>query len=180
MLAMLAGCAKMNKPEPSAPFDAGATVRGVIAQAAFGGAEGAGVGHQMDAQAAELAHDLPGTTVQRIGEGIAVTFPDGLLFRSGSYRLTPAARDNLRRVAASLQKYSNTRTMIVTHTGSHGDAVDNMNLSIRRALSAASFISGAGVDRGRICAVGRGATEQNRRVEIAIFAGAAPSTASRN
>lgn len=181
MAATLTGCA-MNKTDQSATLGAGSTVRGVITQAGVGGAGGAGVGHQMDMLAMELAHDLNGAMVQRIGEGIAVTFPDGLLFRSGSYRLTPAARDNLRRVAASLQKYSNTRTMIVSHTGSRGGAVSNMNLSIRRALSAASFISGEGVDRARICTVGRGDKEpaQNRRVEIAIFANGAPSSASRN
>src|SRR5262245_37449664 len=68
----------------------GSTVRGVIIGAAVGGTAGALIGHQMDKQAKELAYDLPGATVQRIGEGIVVTFPEGLLFAFDSDRLGPA------------------------------------------------------------------------------------------
>src|ERR1043166_4800101 len=96
----------------------GSTVRGAIIGAAVGGSAGAVIGHQMDKQAEELAYDLPGATVQRIGEGIAVTFPEGLLFGFDSDQLMPAARDNLRTFAASLAKYPNTRTLIVGHTDS--------------------------------------------------------------
>jgi outer membrane protein OmpA-like peptidoglycan-associated protein len=138
----------------------------------------------MDKQAEELAYELPGATVQRVGEGIAVTFPEGLLFGFDSDELTPAARDNLRRFAASLQKYPNTRTLIVGHTDSDGTAAYNMDLSDRRALSAAGFICGEGVERARVSTAGRGEAEpiatnstddgrrQNRRVEIAIYANA--------
>src|SRR5690349_25016952 len=95
MLAALAplatGCA-MNKTAKGAIIGAGAggaagavighatgsTVRGAIIGAAVGGAAGAVIGHQMDKQAQELAYELPGATAQRAGEGITVTFPDGL------------------------------------------------------------------------------------------------------
>src|SRR6185295_2293632 len=83
----------------------GSTVRGAIIGAAVGGAAGAIIGHQMDKQAQELAYDLPGATVSRVGEGIAVTFPEGVLFGYDSDQLQPAARDNMRKFAASLQKY---------------------------------------------------------------------------
>ena len=163
----------------------GSTVRGAIIGAAVGGAAGAVIGHQMDKQAEELAYELPGATVQRIGEGIAVTFPDGLLFGFDSDQLTPAARDHLRGFAASLKKYPHTRTLIVGHTDSDGSAQYNMDLSDRRALAAANFVCGEGVDRVRVTTAGRGETEpiatnaedegrrQNRRVEIAIYATAA-------
>lgn len=170
----------------------GSTVRGAIIGAAVGGAAGAIIGHQMDKQAEELAYELPGATVQRVGEGIAVTFPEGLLFGFDSDQLTPAARDNLRRFAASLKKYPNTRTLIVGHTDSDGSTAYNMDLSNRRALSAAYFIGGEGVDQVRVTTAGRGETEpiatnaedegrrQNRRVEIAIYATAASSGGSGN
>jgi outer membrane protein OmpA-like peptidoglycan-associated protein len=160
----------------------GSTVRGAIIGAAVGGVAGGVIGHQMDKQAEELAYDLPGATVQRVGEGIAVTFPDGLLFAFNSDRLTPTASDNLRKLAASLQKYPNTRTLIVGHTDSQGSDAYNMELSGRRAVSAATFITAEGVDRARTSTAGRGESEpiatndsdagrsQNRRVEIAIFA----------
>lgn len=162
----------------------GSTVRGAIIGAAVGGVGGAVIGHQMDKQAQELAYDLPGATVQRIGEGIAVTFPEGLLFGFDSDQLGSSARDNLRKFAASLKKYPNTRTLIVGHTDSDGSAQYNRDLSDRRALSAASFITGEGIDRLRISTAGRGETEpiatndtddgrrQNRRVEVAIYTNA--------
>jgi len=203
LVSLVAGCA-MNKAEKGAIIGAGAggvagavigkatgsTVRGAIIGAAVGGVAGAVIGHQMDKQAEELAYELPGATVQRVGEGIAVTFPEGLLFGYDSDQVTAAARENLRKFATSLRKYPNTRTLIVGHTDSDGRAEYNMDLSDRRALSAASFIAAEGVDRARISTTGRGEVEpiatnasdagrqQNRRVEIAIYANAAAATSS--
>jgi len=198
LMPLALSCA-MNKAEKGAIIGAGAggaagavigkatgsTVRGAIIGAAVGGAAGAIIGHQMDKQAEELAYDLPGAVVQRVGEGITVTFPDGLLFGFDSDQINTAAQDNLRRFAASLQKYQNTRTLIVGYTDSEGSADYNMDLSNRRALSAANFITGEGVDRSRISTAGRGEGEPiatngsdagrqlNRRVEVAIYADAA-------
>lgn len=194
-LVSLAGGCAMNKAQKGAIIGAGAggvagavvgkvtgsTVRGAIIGAAVGGVAGAVIGHQMDKQAQELAYEIPGATVQRIGEGIAVTFPSGLLFGFDSDQLMPEARDNLRKFAASMSKYPNTRTLIVGHTDSQGGSSYNMALSERRAESAASFIRGEGVGSARASTAGRGETEpiasngsdygrqQNRRVEIAIY-----------
>jgi outer membrane protein OmpA-like peptidoglycan-associated protein len=196
---LAAGCA-LNKAQKGAIIGAGAggaagavigkatgsTVRGAIIGAAVGGTAGALIGHQMDKQAQELAYALPGAIVQRVGEGITVTFPEGLLFGFDSDQLAPAARDNMRRFAASLNNYPNTRTLIVGHTDSRGSGDYNMTLSERRALSTANFLATEGVARARISTVGRGETEpiatnesdegrrQNRRVEVAIYAASAP------
>ena len=198
LMPLALSCA-MNKAEEGAIIGAGAggavggvigkatgsTVRGAIIGAVVGGAAGAVIGHQMDNQAQELAYDLPGAVVQRVGEGITVTFPEGLLFGFNSDQINSAAQSNLRRFAASLQKYPNTRTLIVGHTDSEGSADYNIDLSNRRALSAANFITGEGVDRSRISTAGRGEGEPiatnttdagrqlNRRVEVAIYADAA-------
>lgn len=195
LVTLAAGCA-LNKTEKGAIIGAGAggavgavvgkatgsTVRGAIIGAAVGGVAGAVIGHQMDKQAEELAYELPGATVQRVGEGIAVTFPEGLLFGFDSDLLTASARDNLRTFAASLTKYPNTRTLIVGHTDSRGSTAYNVALSERRAAAAARFISAEGVDPARTSTAGRGEDEpiatndsdagrrQNRRVEIAIYA----------
>src|SRR6476620_7328089 len=126
LVPLAVGCA-MNKDEKGAIIGAGAggaagavighatgsTVRGAIIGAVVGGAAGAVIGHQMDKQAQELAYDLPGAVVQRVGEGITVTFPEGLLFAFNSDQINPAAQVDLRRFAASLQKYPSTRTLIV-------------------------------------------------------------------
>jgi|SRR5579859_2471351 len=160
----------------------GSTVRGAIIGAAVGGVTGALIGHHMDQQAQELAYDIPGATVQRVGEGITVTFPEGTLFPYGSDQLKPEARDNMRRFAASLAKYPDTRAMIVGHTDSRGGTAYNQGLSERRAQETASFIAAEGIDRSRLTTAGRGESEPiatndtdagrqlNRRVEVAIYA----------
>lgn len=197
------GCA-LNKAQKGAIIGAGAggaagavighatgsTVRGAIIGAAVGGVAGAVIGNQMDHQAQELAYDIPGATVQRVGEGIAVTFPEGSLFAYDSDQLLPASRDNMRRFAASLAKYPATRAVIVGHTDSRGTTSYNADLSERRAQMTAAFITGEGIDRARLSTVGRGETEpiapndteagrqQNRRIEVAIYADDAARRAS--
>src|SRR6185369_1524598 len=158
------------------------TAKGAIIGAVLGGAAGAIIGHQMDQQAKELEQNIPGATVERVGEGIQVTFASGLLFDFDSDRVLPAARTNLDNLAASLQKYKDSELMIVGHTDAKGTDSYNQELSERRARSAASYLRSQGVSR-RIQALGRGETEpvatndtddgrqQNRRVEVAIYAG---------
>jgi len=73
----------------------GNTARGAIIGAAVGGAAGALIGRQMDRQAAELEQSIPGAQVERVGEGIQVTFDSGILFDFDSDRMRPEARANL-------------------------------------------------------------------------------------
>jgi outer membrane protein OmpA-like peptidoglycan-associated protein len=192
----LTGCATMNNTERGAAVGAGTggaigavigrqtgnTARGAIIGAVVGGAAGAVIGRRMDNQAAELERNMPGAEVDRIGEGIAVTFASGILFPFDSDRVLPAGQENLRQLARSLQNYPGTEVLIVGHTDSVGSADYNMRLSYRRAESARQFLVGQGVPAARIRVEGRGMTEpvatneteagrqQNRRVEVAIFA----------
>mgnify|MGYP001764942438 CR=1 FL=1 len=59
---------------------AGNTAAGTIIGAAVGGAAGAIIGNYMDRQAAEMERDLEGARIERIGEGIKITFAGGILF----------------------------------------------------------------------------------------------------
>ncbi|MEX2527942.1 MAG: OmpA family protein [Gemmatimonadota bacterium] len=159
----------------------GSTVRGAIIGATLGGAAGMIIGNQMDKHAEELEAALPDAQVQRIGEGIAVTFPDGILFAFDSQDLRPEARANLLKFAQSLAEYPNTTVMVVGHTDSDGASAYNQSLSERRAQAAADFIVANGLTRARVSTVGAGEDEplaanstdagksQNRRVEVAIF-----------
>lgn len=161
---------------------AGSTAKGAIIGAAVGGAAGAVIGQRMDKQAAELETQIPGAEIERVGEGILVTFDSGILFDYDSATVKPAARDNLRNLAASLQKYPGTNVVLVGHTDADGADAYNQTLSERRAAAAAAVLTGQGVPRNRIDATGRGEVEpvasndsasgkaQNRRVEVAIFA----------
>jgi len=162
----------------------GSTTRGVIIGAAVGGTVGAIIGNQMDQQAKELKQSIPGATVARVGEGIAVTFESGLLYDFDSDVIRPEAATNLSNLAASLGKYPNTDLLIVGHTDDKGTTDYNQALSERRATAASRYLGGAGVDAARLRALGRGETEPlgsnaseggrqtNRRVEIAIVANA--------
>ncbi len=196
LVPMALGCASLSNKEKGVIIGAGAggavgavvgnatgsTARGAIIGAVVGGVAGGVIGHQMDQQAQELAYAIPGATVERIGEGIAVTFPEGTLFPYGSDQLMPAARENMRLFAQSLVNYPGTRAMIVGHTDSRGSSSYNADLSERRAQTTASFLTASGVDRARLSTVGRGESEpiagndsdydraQNRRVEVAIYA----------
>jgi len=159
----------------------GNTAAGAIIGAAVGGAAGAIIGHQMDQQAEEL-DDIAGADVQRVGEGIVVTFDSGILFAFDSDALQSNARANLSELAASLQRHPDTNVLVVGHTDATGSDDYNMNLSYRRANSAAAYLRERGVSSGRVEISGRGETEpiatndtetgrqENRRVEIAIFA----------
>ena len=160
----------------------GSTARGAIIGAVIGGAAGAVIGHQMDQQAKEIQQNIPGATVTRIGEGLAVTFASGLLYDFDSDLIKPTAAQNLRTLAQSLTKYPNTDILIVGHTDATGSDTYNQSLSQRRAQSAQLYLVGEGVSNSRLRATGRGETEpiasndtetgqaQNRRVEIAIYA----------
>jgi len=81
---------------------AGSTAKGAIIGAVVGGAAGAIIGSQMDKQAKEMEQNIKGAKVERVGEGIQVTFESGLLYDFGSDVVRPEAKANLRELAASL------------------------------------------------------------------------------
>jgi outer membrane protein OmpA-like peptidoglycan-associated protein len=195
-LAAISACASLSQKEKGAVIGAasgaavgavvgnanGSTAKGAIIGAAVGGAAGAVIGHQMDQQAKEIKQQIPGAVVERVGEGLQVTFESGLLFPYDSDVLTSAAQQNLATLASSLDKYPNTDIIIVGHTDSNGSDSYNMSLSERRAAAAVSYLVSRGVARSRLRGAGRGETEpvasnetdagrqQNRRVEVAIYA----------
>src|SRR5207245_5235541 len=94
----------------------GSTTRGAIIGAVVGGAAGAIIGHQMDQRAKEIQKSVPGATVERVGEGIQVTFPSGLLFDFDSAVIRGAAASNLNELARHLSRYSDTNLLIAGHT----------------------------------------------------------------
>jgi outer membrane protein OmpA-like peptidoglycan-associated protein len=159
----------------------GSTTRGAIIGAVVGGAAGAIIGHQMDQRAKELEQNVPGAVVERVGEGIQITFPSGLLFDFDSYDIRSSAAANLNELARNLSNYGDSNLMIAGHTDAVGSSDYNQTLSEQRAQSASRYLSGQGVSRhiataglGEREPIGSNSTEagrqQNRRVEIAIYA----------
>jgi outer membrane protein OmpA-like peptidoglycan-associated protein len=161
---------------------AGSTAKGAIIGAVVGGVAGTIIGAQMDKQAKEMEQNIKGATIERVGEGIQVTFASGLLYDFDSDVVRPDAKTNLLELAASLTKYPDTELLIIGHTDQLGSIAYNQNLSERRATAAANYLTSQGVSGSRIGTRGLGETEPvatneteagrqaNRRVEVAIFA----------
>lgn len=155
---------------------------GAIIGAAVGGAAGALIGRYMDKQAEELRRELPNATVERVGEGIKITFKSGILFAYDSAELTDASKQSLDEMAETLNKYPDTDLLIQGHTDNTGTDTYNQKLSERRAAAVAGYLRRENVKRSRVKTTGFGeiqpvadnttaeGREQNRRVEVAIMA----------
>jgi outer membrane protein OmpA-like peptidoglycan-associated protein len=192
------GCASMNRTSKGAVIGAtaggvaggvignqtGSTTRGAIIGAVLGGAAGTLIGYKMDQRAKEIRESVPAATVERVGEGIQVTFPSGLLFDFDSAVIRSNAASNLTELAGNLSKYGDSRLLIVGHTDAVGSSEYNQALSERRAEAASRYLAAQGVS-SYIATTGLGEREpiesntteagrdRNRRVEIAIYASAA-------
>jgi outer membrane protein OmpA-like peptidoglycan-associated protein len=161
---------------------AGNTALGAILGAVVGGAAGYGIGRYMDKQAEELKKDLEGAEIERVGEGIKITFREGIQFAVNSDVLSESSKTNLTELAQTLKKYDDTNILIEGHTDITGSREHNMGLSDRRAESVSNYLESIGVASKRITNEGYGpdqplgdnntdyGRQQNRRVEVAIFA----------
>jgi outer membrane protein OmpA-like peptidoglycan-associated protein len=160
----------------------GNTAMGAIIGAAVGGTAGVLIGNHMDKQAEEMENEIEGAKVERIGEGIKLTFDSGILFAYDSYNLQPQAKTNIYKLADILKKYPDSNILIAGHTDSDGSDEYNLTLSEQRAKAVSDYTLMQGISSSRLSIVGLGENEpiesnatdagkkQNRRVEIAIFA----------
>ncbi len=161
---------------------AGNTAAGAIIGAAVGGAAGAYIGNYMDKQADEMEKDIEGARIERIGEGIKITFDSGLMFDVNKAALKPACETNLDNLATILNKYDDTNILLEGHTDASGSEEYNLNLSRTRSQSVANYLAGIQVNETRFTIMGYGESQpiatndssagkaQNRRVEVAIYA----------
>jgi outer membrane protein OmpA-like peptidoglycan-associated protein len=161
---------------------AGNTILGAIIGAAVGGAAGAYIGHYMDKQAAEIEQDLQGASVERVGEGIKITFNSGLLFDVNKATLRDASKAELTKLAQILNKYPDTNILVEGHTDNTGSEEYNLELSRQRAQSVENYLASLNVNPTRFTIMGYGESQpvatndtaegrqQNRRVDLAIMA----------
>ncbi|MFH1313389.1 MAG: OmpA family protein [Candidatus Eisenbacteria bacterium] len=160
----------------------GNTALGAILGAAIGGAAGAYIGDYMDKQAEEIERDIAGAKVERVGEGIKITFDSGIMFDVNKASLKQASRDNLEKLAVILNKYQDTNILLEGHTDATGSDEYNLDLSRLRAQSVSNHLASVGVNATRFTIMGYGESQpvgsndtedgrqQNRRVEVAIYA----------
>ena len=190
------GCAEWNRTTKGAAIGAGAggaagaligyatgsTVAGLLIGAAVGGVAGGFIGNYMDKQAAEIERDIQGAKVERVGEGIKITFSSGILFDVDQANLKDGPKAELTELSTILNKYADTNILLAGHTDSTGSDEHNLELSRRRAQSVAGYLVGQNVNSVRIATEGYGKSQpiasndtdegraQNRRVEVAIWA----------
>jgi len=190
---VLAGCSSMNKQQKGTAIGAaggaalGALVTkgsiwGILAGAAIGGAAGNLIGKKMDAQAKELTQAVPTAQVERVGEGINMTFESGLMFKINSAEINESYKDDLTSATAVFAKYPETNLIIEGHTDDTGKDEFNMALSEKRAKAVSEFLKSKGIAASRITEKWYGESQpkypndteenrvKNRRVEIAVIA----------
>jgi outer membrane protein OmpA-like peptidoglycan-associated protein len=114
--------------------------------------------------------------------GLMTTVPGELLFAAGSDEVQAGAYDTLAKVAELISMYDDRQVLIIGHSDADGDAVNNQQLSKRRAeLVKQIFVENFEVAADRLSTEGFGearpiasnATPQgrraNRRVEVLIL-----------
>lgn len=160
----------------------GNTALGAIIGATVGGAAGAVIGRRMDKQAEEMKRSMPNAEIERVGEGIKITFGSDILFDVDSYELKAATKQQLTEFAQTLNKYEDTDVRIEGHADATGSDAYNKTLSERRAKAVSDYLATQGVKTARLDEFGYGEAQpvadnsteagrrQNRRVDIAVFA----------
>ena len=190
------GCAEWTRTQKGAAIGAGAggvagglighatgsTAVGILLGAVIGGAAGAFIGNYMDKQAAEIERDIAGARVERVGEGIKITFSSGIMFDVDRAVLKDQYKGEISELATILNKYEDTNILLEGHTDSTGTEEYNLELSKKRSQSVANYLATQNVNPTRFTIMGYGESQpiasnetsegrsQNRRVEVAIYA----------
>lgn len=157
---------------------------GVISGAVIGGVAGNLIGRKMDKQAEEMRANLPGANVERVGEGIVVTFDEGsgVKFATGQFTLNESSKMTLNKLTDIMLQYPGEEIIVAGHTDSQGDEASNLELSRKRASSVRDYLIARNIASSRIAMTYSGESQpkatndtaagraQNRRVEIGIVA----------
>ncbi|MDH3698927.1 MAG: OmpA family protein [Flavobacteriaceae bacterium] len=162
----------------------GNTVLGAIIGGVVGGVAGGYIGDRMDRQAERIEEEVPGAVVNRVGEGINVTFTEdaGVYFETNKSAVKGTSVATLDKLAGIFKEYPNSVILIEGHTDSAGPEDYNMDLSKRRAESVTNYLISQGISPGRFTTKWYGENQpkadnataegkaQNRRVELGIIA----------
>lgn len=183
LLVALAGCKVFtNKKDIDVILGSKApdTAAGEYLNFTVGGNAGAAIGYYMDKQAKKLKKNLKSGKVERIGEGILITFDEKNCFTSGSSELSQELKENIKVLADVADDYEETEIIIEAHADSTGTGERNQELSEKRAKAVAAYAAQQGLDKYRMVTLGygedqplekkKGKEKLNRRVEIVIIA----------
>jgi outer membrane protein OmpA-like peptidoglycan-associated protein len=134
-----------------------------------------------DAELEDYKKQLPGTQVDRTAEGLKITFDSEILFNSNSSYLTAKAKETIKELVKTINKYGQPNVLIQGHTDATGSAEYNKGLSEKRAASVKTYAVSLGIAANRLQTTGFGLTKpiapnntpegraKNRRVEVIIL-----------
>ncbi|MBO2545093.1 OmpA family protein [Salegentibacter sp. BDJ18] len=162
----------------------GNTALGAIIGGVVGGAAGAIIGNRMDDQAKEIEQEIPGAEVERVGEGINVTFDEssGVYFDTEKYNINAKSQQTLNKLADIFKEYPDSNILVEGHTDDTGSETYNLTLSKNRAQAVTNYLTNQGLSSGRFETKWYGESQpkydnetaegraKNRRVELAIVA----------
>lgn len=156
----------------------GAVIGGVV-----GGGAGVLIGNKMDKQAQKIEEEIPGAQVERVDDGIVVTFDEtsGVYFDTNKFNINSASQTALNKLISVFKEYPDTNILVVGHTDSQGAEDYNMTLSKNRANAVTDYLAQNGISRGRLKTNWFGESQpmhdnataegraKNRRVNVAIL-----------
>lgn len=168
----------------------GNSALGAIIGAAVGGVAGGIIGRKMDKQAEKIKTELPGAKVERVEEGINVTFDDtnpdgskaGVYFATNKSDINANSKLALDKLVKIFNDNPDTDILIEGHTDDVGTDAYNLKLSERRARSVGDYLTAAGIRSSRLIIKWYGESQPkvennsdanrslNRRVEFVITA----------
>lgn len=155
----------------------GAVIGGIV-----GGTVGVLIGNRMDKQAQKIEEEIPGATVERVDDGIVVTFDEnsGVYFDTNKFNINADSQVTLDKLIGILKENPDTNVLVVGHTDSVGAAAYNMELSRKRAQSVTDYFISKGLMPTRFETSWYGETKptndnntaegraKNRRVNVVI------------
>lgn len=157
-----------------------------VTGATVGGNVGASIAKVMEREKKEIEDAaLPGVSVEAVsgGEALKVTLDTDVLFAANSSVLKAASRSAVSELSDILAERADIDIKIVCHTDNTGKEEYNLILSSKRAKSICLRMTECGVEGQRMSCEGKGSADpkagndtpegrdQNRRVEILLFAG---------
>ena len=168
----------------------GNTVLGAIIGGVVGGVAGGIIGNKMDRQAEKIKNEIPGAEVQRVGEGIIVTFNDknpdgskmGVYFDFDKSDITSNSKLALDKMVNIFNEYAETNILVEGHTDDKGTDSYNLALSEKRAMAVGNYLKNNGIASSRLTIKWYGEAQpkventsdanraENRRVEFGITA----------
>ena len=124
---------------------------GAVLGTVVGGAAGAVIGNQMDKQAKKIEEEIPGAEVQRVDDGIVVTFDEnsGVYFDTAKHNINEKSRQTLDKLVSVLKEYPDTNVLVAGYTDSVGKDAYNLGLSQRRAQAVTSYFTSKGLPAKR-------------------------------